>query len=86
MKVTQPKPSYLLLKRLVVTMGGKMSSIHDHNFWVIIVGGRIGVFPTVSDGHFRAVPQLDELHNYDKLRPDDKERLLNMLADPLWTI
>jgi len=86
MKVTRPHPPYLMLKRLVVRMGGKMCSTHNHKYWVIIVGGRIGVFPTVSDGHLKAVPQLDELHDYDKLRSDAKERLLEMLDDPLWTI
>lgn len=86
MKVTQPKPPFLMLKRLVVRMGGKMCSIHDHKYWVIIIGGRIGVFPIVSAGHRRAVPQLDELHDFDKLRTDAKERLLEILDDPQWTI
>lgn len=86
MKVTRPKPPYLMLKRLVVRMGGKMCSIQNCKYWVIIVGGRIGVFPTVSDGRLRAVPQLDELHDHDRLRPDAKERLLDILDDPQWTI
>ncbi|MCY4079478.1 MAG: hypothetical protein OXF54_04490 [Caldilineaceae bacterium] len=86
MKVTRPKPPYLMLKRLVVRMGGKMCSIQNCKYWVIIVGGRIGVFPTVSDGRLGAVPQLDELHDHDRLRPDAKERLLEILDDPQWTI
>ncbi|MCY3990236.1 MAG: hypothetical protein OXF50_03290 [Caldilineaceae bacterium] len=86
MKVIQPHPPYVELKKLVVRMGGRMCSPHARRFWVIIIGGRIGVFPIVQDGHQKSFPKLDDLYEGDRLRPDAKEKLLELLDDVQWTM
>ena len=63
-----------------------MCSPHGHIYWVIIVGGRIGVFPVERKGHLKSFPPLEELYdNNQKLRTDAKEKLLELLDDPHWT-
>ena len=86
MKVRPPRRPFLELKKLVVRMGGRMCSPHSRKFWVIIVGGKIGIFPIQYDGQQRSFPPLDKLYIGERLRPDAKEKLLEMLDDVEWTM
>ena len=43
--------------------------------------GRIRVFPIVQDGHKKSFPKLDDLYEGDRLRPDAKEKQLELLYD-----
>ena len=84
MTVISPRPPHLELKKLVVRMGGRMCSPHARKFWVIIIGGGIRVVP--YDYHQKSFPALDELYDGDRLRPDAKEKLLELLDDVQWTM
>ena len=54
---------------------------HSRKVRVIIVGGKTGVFPIQYDGRQRPVPPLDKRYIGERLRPDAKEKLLEMLDD-----
>lgn len=86
MKIMRPNPPFLELKRLVSRPGGRMCCPHARTVWVIIVGGRIGVFPIERDGYQKSFPPLENLYEDDKLRPDAEEKLMELLDDPQWTI
>jgi len=62
MNAGPPRRPFLELKKFVVRMEGRMCSPHSRKFWVIIVGGRIGVFPIQYDAQQKSFPPLDRLY------------------------
>ena len=52
MNVIAPKPPFLPVKQLVVSMGGRMCYSFKRMAWVILIAGHIGIFPMNEESEF----------------------------------